>query len=596
MSNQTTLYNLDIKIDYISSYNINITKSIEENLIKKGQYINIENIFTDKVKDKFESPIPQLIIGYNDYPLYNIKEARNLLDNYLKQQPGINNNNVIEKIFTDKNINNFNKFYNTINNQYEKYDNSIANNYLSNLKNETIQNIKKFVSSDPNNTDDINKYILFYNIDFLLKNYIFDSKKTNYMYLFKNNKKIKFNITGFEYIIPNSINNPNFRIDGNKIILKIKLYLSEKNFFNILSIKFKLRGDLSTLNDKNNLEYKKKEKEILNDDNEDIKDSSGNRIKNLKKNFDINTFDKYIEFSPSDISSNYKKYDDIILNLDYKLNNNILNNYIQQNNIDDKLKVIFDISTVTNFNNYLDIEYKKQQRNSNFMKSLTLEKLNIDNSIISSGDKTTYMTYDTIINELNAYDLSTNKKDFSLNELNADDLSANKKDFSLNDYTKGISENIKFILDNIINKQIFFDNKNYHIIKKQYDLNNSNNIKYDFYRSNIQKDNTIYNVYQTIVTLTLLNGDKKNNVYNRKKLYCALHSEEVYNSFVASDFSGITPVLNYFKNKKQKTGGKAKYKKKKTLKKRSIKKIIKRKSYKNKKIQKNKKFQKNTKK
>ena len=132
-----------------------------------------------------------------------------------------------------------------------------------------------------------------------------------------------------------------------------------------------------------------------------------------------------------------------MLNLDYKLNNNILNNYVQQNNIDDKLKVIFDISTITNFNNYLDIEYKKQQENSNFMKNLTLEKLNINNSIISTGDKTTYITYDTIITKLNNYDLSVNEGDISRN------------DFNLNNYINGISENIKFILDNIINKQIF---------------------------------------------------------------------------------------------------------------------------------------------
>ena len=211
------------------------------------------------------------------------------------------------------------------------------------------------------------------------------------------------------------------------------------------------------------------------------------------------------------------------------------------------------------------------------MKSLTIEKLNIDNSIISSGNKTTYMTYDNIINKLNNYDLSVNNEDISRNN------------FYITDYTNGISDNIKFVLDNIIKEQIFFDNKNYHIVKKQYDFDNSDNIIYDFYRSNIQKDNAIYNVYQIIITLTLLNADKKNNAYNRKKLYCALHSEEVYNSFAASDFSGITPVLNYFKNKRQKTGGKAKYKKKKTLKKRSIKKIIKRKSYKNKKLQKNKK-------
>ena len=148
-----------------------------------------------KIKLKtIEFPISQLIIGYNDYPLYNIKEGRNLVDNYLKQKSNINNNNAIEKIFTYDNSNNFNTFYNTIIDQYKKYEESIANNYLSNLKNETIKNIKKFVSSDPNNTDDINKYILFYNIDFLLKNYIFDSKK-QIMYLFKNNK-IKFNITG----------------------------------------------------------------------------------------------------------------------------------------------------------------------------------------------------------------------------------------------------------------------------------------------------------------------------------------------------------------------------------------------------------------
>lgn len=581
MSDQTSLYYLNIKIDNLSKYNINITESVKQNLIAQGQYINIFNINSDKDIN----PAPRLIIGYNDYPLYNIKEGRNLVDNYLKKNKNLKNNKdikiPIQEIFTYDNSNNFNNFYNTVSADYEKYRSFSSSDSLSNLKNETIKNIKKFVSADPNDTDDINNYILFYNIDFLLKNYIFNTKKTNYIELIKNNIKTRFNVTNFEYIIPTGKNNPNFIIDGNKINLKIKLILSEKNYLNILSIKFKLRGDLSTSNDNNNLEHNKKKDEIIND--EDNQDTSLNKITNLKKNFDTATSDKYIEFSPSDISNNYKKYDDIILNLNYKLNNNILNNYIQQNNIDDKLKVFFDISADTNFNNYLQIEYKKQQENSNFMKTLTLEKLNINNSIISSEPKTTYITYDSIINKLNKYDLSVNNEDISRNK------------FYITNYTNGISDNIKFVLDNIIKEQIFFDNKNYHIIKKQYDFDNSNNIVYDFYRSNIQKDNTIYNIYQIIVTLTLLNADKKNNAYNRKKLYCALHGEQVYNSFIASDLSGITPLLNYFKNKKQKTGGKGKYKKKKTLKKKSIKKIIKRKSYKNKKIQKNKKLQKNKK-
>lgn len=562
-NSNTRLYILDIKIDNLPKYNIDITKSIEEKLIGKYQTVNILNINSNK--DITESP--QLIIGYNDYPLYNIKEGRNLVDNYIKQNDNsnnnnINNNNVIQKIFTRKNISNFNKFYTSIYNYYNRSNNLITNDYLTNLKNETIQNIKKFVSSDINDTDDINNYILFYNIDFLLKSYIFNAKQTNYIELSKNNKKRKFNITGFDYIIPTSKNNPNFKIVDNKITLKIKLNLSEKISLNILSIKFKLNGDLSTSDSKNELKYKKEKNEILNNNDENNNDSSANIIRNLKKNFDIDTFDKYIEFSPSNISSNYKNYDDIILNLDYKLNNNILNNYIQQNNIDDKLKVFFDTSTNTNFNNYLEIEYKKQQENSNFMKSLTIKKLDINDSIISSREKTTYISYDDIIKNIIIDASNTN----------------------VNDYINGISENIKFILNNIINKQIFFDNKKYNIIKKQYDLADNNNIKYDFYRSNIKKDNTVYNVYQTIVTLTLLNADKKNNAYNRQKLYCNLYNKNLLNSFMASDLSGITIFSNYLKNKRQKAGSKTKHKKKKTLKKRSIKKKIKRNSCKNKKI------------
>ena len=145
MSINNRLYYLDIKINDLSKYNINITESVKQNLIGKGQYINIENIYSDKdkVKDKLEPPIPQLIIGYNDYPLYNIKEGRNLVDNYLKQNSEFNNKNVIQEIFTYDNSNNFNTFYNTITDQYKKYEDPIANNYLSNLKNETIQNIKK---------------------------------------------------------------------------------------------------------------------------------------------------------------------------------------------------------------------------------------------------------------------------------------------------------------------------------------------------------------------------------------------------------------------------------------------------------------------
>ena len=563
LNSNTRLYFLNIKIDNLSKYNIDITKSIEEKLIGKYQTVNILNINSNK--DITESP--QLIIGYNDYPLYNIKEGRNLVDNYIKQNNNdennndINSNNVMQKIFTNKNISNFKKFYSSIYNYYNSSNNLITNDYLTNLKNETIQNIKKFVSSDINDTDDINNYILFYNIDFLLKSYIFNAKQINYIELFKNNKKTKFNITGFNYIIPTSKNNPNFKIDNDIITLKIKLNLSEKISLNILSIKFKLNGDLSTSDSKNELKYEKEKNEILNNNNS----SSVNIIKNLKKNFDIDTFDKYVEFLPSNISSNYKNYDDIILNLDYKLNNNILNNYIQQNNIDDKLKVFFDTSINTNFNNYLEIEYKKQQENSNFMKSLTIKKLDINDSIISSGEETTYISYDDIIKSITIGASITN----------------------VNDYTNGVSENIKFILNNIINKQIFFDNKKYNIIKKQYDLADNNNIKYDFYRSNIKKDNVIYNVYQIIITLTLLNADKKNNAYNRQKLYCNLYNKNLLNSFMASDLSGITIFSNYLKNKRQKGGSKTKHKKKKTLKKQSIKKKFKRNSCKNKKIKRN---------
>ena len=331
---------------------------------------------------------------------------------------------------------------------------------------------------------------------------------------------VNFLIKDYKYIIPTGSNNTNFIIDNEKknIKLKIKIELSKQIFTNQLLILLSLRGDKSTV-----LYDREKQKKLY----DKIKNDENN-INKLNK-YNKETYEKYDEFEPSYISDKYKIYKDIFLNLDYEYNNIVFNKFLIDKKINDIPKIFFDNSYNKLFKSYLNKLYEKNAKNNNYK----FKKLNINNKYISKPDSTKTIDYDEIVKNITTKDASN---------INLDN----------------ISDNIKFVLDKLIKKNIIISGKNYNIIKKIYDYNEKKKIKFSFERSKSNVNNTIDNVYVVTVTLYLLDSNKNNNIYNRKKVFCKINNEKLLDKFDKSDLSKNNIIKNIFSRKifNNKTGGK----------------------------------------
>lgn len=570
-----SIYTLKIKFNNLKDYNIDINKCIENNLLISNTFLNINNIYNDEIKiseeQKNNIKNPNLFISYDQYPYYDINKLENNIASFSnKKSPSLTN--PIVNIFSSFDISNINltNFLNFLEEKYTKSSELQLTSKIDELKKKTIENIKKFVSNEKlTDSIDINKYMTFYNIDFLLKNYIFKKSNRNILKLYENNNNSLLNylVTGFDYIVPSGSNNQNFKVitDNNKsiIVLSIKLNLKKEITTNQLVIKLSLRGDFTTLkNSKKEREknFKKKmqdnlEKELFDHDDDCINEDSDkkkekkqetiDKVKNnLEKSINTSTFEEYLEFEPVDISSSYKSYKDIFLNVNYALNERILNNYIIKNNIKDIPKIFFDISENNSFKNYLNLEkfeQNKRIKNKNSInQNILLKNLNINTNLISPLNKqgkleTKNILYDDIISNI--------KKENPPNE---------------DDYIVSLPKNIKIILDNILKKTIYINNKEYNIIKKIFNYDKNNNLEYEFHRSISCVNNKIDNVYQVIITLYLLDAKKKNNIYNRQKIFCKTNNEYLIDDFNESDFSGNKLIRKYLEFKRDKlTAGKS---------------------------------------
>ena len=238
-------YKLILKVINLDDYKINKTKSLDSGNINLDS-INNNNL--SNINNNYN-----LYINYNQYPYYDIDKLENNINTFSNKE---NIKNPFKDIFLSDisiadysiltNLNKFNKFLE------DKYDTTKNDSYNTNekialMKQKLISDIKKYVEKDNNNID-ITKYITFYNIDYLLKNYIFTNNSK--IKLEKENGQLKdFLIKGYEYIIPRSNNNTNYIINNtnNTITIKLKLTLKEQKITNQLVVKFLLRGDLSTL-------------------------------------------------------------------------------------------------------------------------------------------------------------------------------------------------------------------------------------------------------------------------------------------------------------------------------------------------------------
>ena len=399
-------YTLKLRITNLKDYNIDIDKCNQENLLIPKTIVNINNIGIKIPSDKTIITAPQLLINYNQYPYYDIDKLENNITTFSNKN-SINNPliNIFSTYDSSNNIENLSKF---LEDKYTKSIDTQTTERVSSMKKKAIENIKKFVSNEKSlDSIDINKYITFYNIDFLLKNYIFKKSDRNIIKLYErnNSNEISYLIDDFNYIIPSGNNNPNFKIDidSKQIILSIKLNLKKEIITNQLVIKLSLRGDVTTLkNSKQEREkkFQKKLEDMVNDyDSNDIdfeKDSEKlkkqqehkEKVRNkLLESFNSNTFEEYLEFEPKNISNSYKSYKDIFLNTKYGLNERIFNNYIFKNNIKDIPKIFFDLSDNNSFKSYLNTEKLKQNQNIKDGKSINpnikLVLLNINNKLIS---------------------------------------------------------------------------------------------------------------------------------------------------------------------------------------------------------------------
>lgn len=561
-----SIYTLKIRIANLKDYNINIDKCNEENLLLPKTLLNINNINNNQIKisetQKKEITNPNLFISYNQYPYYDIDKLENNITTFSNKN---SLNNPIVNIFStydisDTNLKDFSKF---LEDKYTKSTDNQSTEKIAAMKKKVIENIKKFVSSEKSSDIiDINKYITFYNIDFLLKNYIFKKSDRTILKLYENNNSnlLNYLVTGFEYIVPTSNNNQNFKIitDKNKpeIVLSIKLNLKKEITTNQLVIKLSLRGDVTTLkntksqreiNFKKKLNEKLQQEESFMVDNEDDekKEERKNKIKNdLEKSVNSSSFEEYIEFEPRDISNSYKSYKDIFLNVNYVLNERIFNNYIFKNNVKDIPKIFFDISENNNFKNYLNIEKLKQNQLIKDKKSINLnielKNLNINTNFISPSNSTGKLDTKNILYE-----------DIIKNITN--EISGNKLEPEiLDNYIVSLPNNIKIILDNILKKKIYIDGKEYNIIRKIFNYDKNNNLEFEFHRSISPVNNKIDNVYQVIITLYLLDGKKKNNLYNRQKAICKTNNDYLIDNFNDSDFSGNKLIQNYLEYKRNK--------------------------------------------
>lgn len=572
-----SIYTLKIRITNLKDYNIDIDKCNEDNKLLSKTLLNINNINNNEIKiseaQKTEKTNPNLFISYNQFPYYDIDKLENNITTFSNNKnPSLNN--PIVNIFSsydisDTNLKDFSKF---LEDKYTKLTDTQTTEKVANMKKKAIENIKKFVSNE-NSSDiiDINKYITFYNIDFLLKNYIFKKSDRTILKLYENNNSnlLNYLVTGFEYIVPTGSNNQNFKVitDQNKaqIILSIKLNLKKEITTNQLVIKLSLRGDITTLKNtklqrEKNFQKKLKDKLqqeesfIVDEDDASKKEAKEreNEIKNdLEKSINKSSFEEYIEFEPRDISNSYKSYKDIFLNVNYGLNERILNNYILKNDIKDIPKIFFDISENNNFKNYLNTEKIKQVRLINGGKTINpnieLKNLNINTNFISPLSSTDKLQTKNILYE-----------DICKNVTN--EISGNKlKEEILNNYFIKLPNNIKIILDTILkNKIINIDGKEYNIIKKIFNYNKNNNLEFEFHRSISPVNNKVDNVYQVIITLYLLDAKKKNNIYNRQKAICKSNNDYLIDDFNDSDFSGNKLIKNYLEYKRNKlTAGKS---------------------------------------
>lgn len=566
-------YTLKIRITNLKDYNIDIDKCNENNLLLSKTLLNINNINNNEIKitqkQKDEKKNPNLFINYNQYPYYDIDKLENNITTFSNKNKL---NNPIVNIFSSYDISNTNlkEFSKFLEDKYTKSTDTQTTEKIAVMRKKAIENIKKFVSNEKSSDAiDINKYITFYNIDFLLKNYIFKKSDRNILKLYenKNSNLLNYLVTGFEYIIPTGSNNQNFKVitDQNKqqIILSIKLNLKKEITTNQLVIKLSLRGDVTTLKNskaerERNFQKKLREKlqhhesSIIDDDDDDAskkeatKKERENKIKNdLEKSINKSSFEEYMEFEPRDISNSYKSYKDIFLNINYALNERILNNYIFKNNIKDIPKIFFDISENNSFKNYLNIEKLKQNQLINDKKSINpnaeLKNLNIDTFFISpsiSAEKlqTKNILYKDIIKNIKT-EINTKKLDEKI----------------LDNYIISLPNNIKIILDNILkNKKIYIDGKEYNIIKKIFNYDKNNNLEFEFHRSISPVNNKIDNVYQVIITLYLLDAKKKNNLYNRHKAICKSNNDYLIDDFNDSDFSGNKLIRKYLEYKRNK--------------------------------------------
>ena len=98
------------------------------------------------------------------------------------------------------------------------------------------------------------------------------------------------------------------------ITINLKLKLQKQFITNQLVIKLSLRGDYNTITGtifEREKKYKSKKKEI----EQKFDDTDTNQKKEIEskldKNYDTNTYEEYLEFSPSDLSGAYKSYKDI---------------------------------------------------------------------------------------------------------------------------------------------------------------------------------------------------------------------------------------------------------------------------------------------
>ena len=518
-NNNNNIENNDI-YNNLEKFKIKSSNNLEKFKIKSSNNNNLEilkikSINIEKYK-KYLEEITNTDISFNINSLQeqinNIKQDKNLIENFIESNNNIDFEEEIKKIFNEIKFY-YDKYIELINDKLiENIEQNmilkcnlkeINNLNLNNQKNIEILNDKKnnFYSENKKDILKINEEIenikISINENNKLKNKIYES--------FQKNIKIKKILKQILLNLLIGLKNKNYNKENEKLIESKKLY--ESKIKNILIDKNKKEKEIFDFKKKvENLEKKLKEKDdkiyelkLLN--NNTTKNNNNNNISykiNQKKSNYINQ--NYLNFQNNKII-NYNNNNNLTYNNNNFINNNLsrknstplLNNNNNNNTLNNKHKTSNNLNSNRYDKKYINIDYKnennyynkyknKLQKRNNSSSNLKIIKCKQNNLSNNINNPKSFITIGNNNNQssLNKYLINSNiqnqKKIFKSNLINSNinsDINNNTTETNTNNNNIFINNNeITNINEDLINIKNSLKKNSF----KELDKNNKTNL------------------------------------------------------------------------------------------------------------------------